>query len=40
MKVPEAVMSDNAFAYRKSNAFRAVLEAHGARHNQTSGYNN
>jgi transposase InsO family protein len=32
MKGPEAVMSDNAFAYRKSNAFRAVLAAHGARH--------
>jgi transposase InsO family protein len=30
MKGPEAVMSDNAFAYRKSNAFRAVLAAHGA----------
>ena len=25
-------MSDNAFAYRKSNAFRAQLAAHGARH--------
>ncbi len=32
MKPPEAVMSDNAFAYRRSNAFRAVLAAHGARH--------
>jgi len=32
MKAPEAVMSDNAFAYRRSNAFRAVLERHGARH--------
>ncbi len=29
---PEAVMSDNAFAYRKSNAFRAQLATHGARH--------
>jgi transposase InsO family protein len=29
---PEAVMSDNAFAYTKSNAFRAVLERHRARH--------
>jgi len=29
---PEAVMSDNALAYRRSNAFRAVLAAHGARH--------
>jgi hypothetical protein len=25
-------MSDNAFAYRRSNAFRAVLTAQGARH--------
>ena len=25
-------MSDNAFAYRKSNAFKASLEGHGARH--------
>ena len=25
-------MSDNAFAYRRSNAFRAALTAHGARH--------
>jgi len=32
MKAPEVVMSDNAFAYRRSNAFRAVLSAHGARH--------
>jgi transposase InsO family protein len=32
MKPPEAVMSDNAFAYRKSNAFKAVLHRHGARH--------
>jgi len=32
MKAPEAVMSDNAFAYRRSNAFRAVLERHRARH--------
>jgi transposase InsO family protein len=29
---PEAVMSDNALAYRRSNAFRAVLAAHDARH--------
>jgi len=29
---PEAVMSDNAFAYKRSRAFRAVLERHGARH--------
>lgn len=32
MKTPEAVMSDNAFAYRKSNTFKATLERHGARH--------
>jgi transposase InsO family protein len=32
MKGPEAVMSDNAFAYRRSNAFKAVLADHGARH--------
>jgi transposase InsO family protein len=31
MKAPDAVMSDNALAYRRSNAFRAVLERHGAR---------
>ncbi len=29
---PEAVMSDNALAYRRSNAFRAILEGQGARH--------
>jgi transposase InsO family protein len=29
---PEAVMSDNAFAYTKSNAFGALLEGHRARH--------
>jgi hypothetical protein len=28
----EAVMSDNAFAYRRSNAFRDQLATHGARH--------
>jgi transposase InsO family protein len=28
----EAVMTDNAFAYRHSNAFRAVLAAHHAKH--------
>ena len=38
LKAPEAVMSDNAFAYRKSNAFRAVLERHGARHILTPPY--
>jgi len=32
MKPPEAVMSDNAFAYVKSNAFRAALRRHGSRH--------
>jgi transposase InsO family protein len=32
VKGPEAVMSDNAFAYRKSNAFREQLRALGARH--------
>ncbi|HEY7256056.1 MAG TPA: IS481 family transposase [Solirubrobacterales bacterium] len=35
---PEAVMSDNAFAYRRSNAFRAVLERHRARHILTPPY--
>jgi transposase InsO family protein len=29
---PEAVMTDNALAYRRSNAFRAILEGQGARH--------
>jgi transposase InsO family protein len=29
---PEAVMSDNALAYRRSNAFRMILESQGARH--------
>jgi len=38
MKSPEAVMSDNAFAYRRSNAFRAILERHGARHILTPPY--
>jgi transposase InsO family protein len=32
IKGPEAVMSDNAFAYRKSTAFKSALERHGARH--------
>jgi transposase InsO family protein len=32
LKDPEAVMSDNALAYRRSNAFKAVLAANGARH--------
>ena len=39
MKAPEAVMSDNAFAYRRSNAFRDQLAAHGARHILTPRWN-
>ncbi len=35
---PEAVMSDNAFAYRKSRAFREALGSHGARHILTPPY--
>ena len=35
---PEAVMSDNAFAYRNSRAFAAVLSTHGARHILTPPY--
>ena len=35
---PEAVMSDNAFAYRKSRAFRDILGRHGARHILTPPY--
>jgi transposase InsO family protein len=38
IKAPEAVMSDNAFAYRRSNAFREQLEALGARHILTPPY--
>jgi transposase InsO family protein len=38
LAVPEAVMSDNAFAYRRSNAFRTVLRRHGARHILTPPY--
>ncbi|HET9184810.1 MAG TPA: IS481 family transposase [Solirubrobacterales bacterium] len=38
MKPPVAVMSDNAFAYRRSTAFRAVLERHRARHILTPPY--
>ena len=38
MKPPEAVMSDNAFAYRNSRAFKAVLERCGARHILTPPY--
>ncbi len=35
---PEAVMSDNAFAYRNSRAFSNVLERHGARQILTPPY--
>jgi transposase InsO family protein len=35
---PEAVMSDNAFAYRLSNDFQAVLATVGARHITTPPY--
>jgi transposase InsO family protein len=38
MQRPEAVMSDNAFAYRHSKAFKAILAAHGARHILTPPY--
>ncbi|HMI81309.1 MAG TPA: DDE-type integrase/transposase/recombinase, partial [Solirubrobacterales bacterium] len=38
MKGPEAVMSDNAFAYRRSSAFKAILGRHGARHILTPPY--
>ena len=38
MRPPEAVMSDNAFAYRKSRAFKAVLERNRARHILTPPY--
>jgi transposase InsO family protein len=38
LKGPEAVMSDNAFAYRKSAAFRDLLDAHGARQILTPPY--
>ncbi len=38
VKAPEAVMSDNAFAYRRSNAFKAQLARHGARHIFTPPY--
>jgi len=38
MDPPEAVMSDNAFAYRKSSAFRAVLERYGTRQILTPPY--
>ena len=38
MKAPEAVMSDNAFAYRRSNAFKAQLARHRARHILTPPY--
>jgi transposase InsO family protein len=35
---PEAVMSDNAFAYRNSRAFQAVIERHRVRHILTPPY--
>jgi len=35
---PEAVMTDNAYAYTKSRAFRAALAAAGARHITTPPY--
>ena len=35
---PEAVMSDNAFAYRNTRAFKAVLERNRARHILTPPY--
>jgi transposase InsO family protein len=38
MRQPEAVMSDNAFAYRHSRAFKAVLGHHGVRHILTPPY--
>jgi transposase InsO family protein len=38
LEEPEAVMSDNAFAYRNSRAFKAVLQRHGARHILTPPY--
>ena len=38
LDAPEAVMSDNAFVYRKSSAFRSVLAHHGARHILTPPY--
>ena len=38
MQRPEAVMSDNAFAYVNSRAFKAALGRHGARHIRTPAY--
>ena len=38
LEAPEAVMSDNAFAYRNSRAFKEVLERNGARHILTPPY--
>ena len=35
---PQAVMTDNAYAYTKAHAFRAVLEAARARHITTPPY--
>ena len=38
MRPPQAVMTDNAFAYRNSRAFKAVLARHGARQILTPAY--
>jgi transposase InsO family protein len=38
MAAPDAVMTDNAFAYTNARAFRAVLERQGARHIRTPAY--
>jgi transposase InsO family protein len=38
MKAPEAVISDNALAYRRSNAFKRQLARHRARHILTPPY--
>jgi transposase InsO family protein len=38
LRPPEAVLSDNAFAYRNSRAFAAVLTRNGARHILTPPY--
>jgi transposase InsO family protein len=35
---PEAVMTDNALIYRRSHAFRAVLDAHELKHIRTPPY--
>jgi transposase InsO family protein len=38
LAAPEAVMTDNAFVYRKSSAFEAALKRCGARHILTPAY--